>query len=126
MILAAHSGIRYLALLLGIAVIGYAVYGLVTKRDFDGTMRKLGGFFALSMHLNLLVGVGLLFTGQFYPQLAGHIFMMVFAAVAAQIVPSVMKRRPMDERTYAPYVVSTVVALGLVWGGLAAIGRGIV
>ncbi|MGD2070168.1 MAG: hypothetical protein PVI57_15950 [Gemmatimonadota bacterium] len=126
MILAVHSGLRYLILLLGLAVLAYAVYGLVAKRDFDETMRKLGGFFAISMHLNLLVGVGVLFTGQFYPQLAGHIFMMVFAAAAAQIVPSVMKKRPMEERTYAPYVVSTVIAIGLVWGGLAAIQHGIV
>lgn len=126
MILHLHSGIRYLVLLAGIAVLAYAVYGLVTKRDFDQTMRKLGGIFAGLFHLNILVGLGLLFTRTFYPQLAGHILTMVFAAVVAQIVPSVMRRRPMEERTYGPYIVSTLVALGLLVAGLLAIGRSVV
>ena len=125
-LLHAHSGIRYLILVAAVAVVGYALYGMVGGREFDERMRKLGGIFAGLMHLNILVGVGLLFVGRFYPQLAGHVFMMVFAAVAAQIVPSVMRRRPMEERTFAPYIVSTIVSLGLLWAGLAAIGRGMV
>jgi hypothetical protein len=126
MLLALHSGLRYLFLMVGAAAVGYAVYGAATKRPFDETMRKLGGFFALSLHANLLVGVGILFTGQFYPGLAGHILMMAFAAVVAQTVPSVMRRRPMEERTYLPYVVSTVLAVAIVWAGLLAIGRQLV
>ena len=119
----AHSGLRYLVLLAGILVIGYALYGAFTRRDYDKTMRILGGVFAGSTHLNVLLGLALLFTGRFYPQLMGHIFMMIFAAVAAQIVPSVMKRRPMEERSYLPHAIGAVVALGLIVGGLMAIGR---
>ena len=126
MMLGLHSALRYALLLLGVAAIGYALYGTATKRPFDEIMRRLGGWFAMVLHLNILVGVALLFTGQFYPQLGGHVLMMVFAAVVAQIVPSVMRRRPEEERSYMPYVVSTVVALGLVWAGLLAIGRPLV
>ena len=126
MILGLHSLLRYVALLLGAAVIGYAGWGLATRRDFDETMRVLGGVFALLLHLEILVGIGLLFTGSFYPQLAGHIIMMVFAAVVAQIVPSVMRRRPVEERSYGPYIVSTLAALGLVWAGLLALGQGLI
>jgi len=122
----AHSGVRYLVLLFGAAALLYAIFGVVSGRAYDARMRVLGGLFAGSLHLNVLLGLGLIFTGMFYSQLIGHIFMMVAAAVVGQIVPSVMKRRPMEERTYLPHVVNTLVAVGLVVGGIMAIGRPIV
>lgn len=120
----AHSGIRYLVLLAGFLAIGYAVYGLATRRPYDQTMRKLGGAFAGLLHLQVLLGVGVLFTGRFYPALGGHILLMVFAAVVAQVVPSVMRRRPMEERTYAPHLIGTLVALALIVAGILAIPGG--
>ncbi|MDT8368753.1 MAG: hypothetical protein RQ745_06070 [Longimicrobiales bacterium] len=119
----AHSGIRYLVLLFGLLTLLYAIYGVVTNRDHDKPMRILSGLFAGSLQLNVLLGLGLIFTGTFYPALIGHIFMMVAAAVVAQIVPSVMRRRPPEARTFLPYVVNTLVALGLVAGGIVSIGR---
>lgn len=119
----AHSGIRYLVVLFGVATIVYAIYGAVTAKPYDRRMRVVAGLFAGSMHVNILLGLGLIMTGRFYPQLAGHIFMMIFAAVAAQIVPSVMRRRAEEERSYLPHAVSAIVAFGLLWGGVNAIGR---
>jgi len=123
MLLYAHSGIRYLVLLLGAATLLYAMYGVATNRDYDRRMRVLAGLFAGSVHLNVLLGLGLIFMGTFYPALIGHVFMMIGAAVVAQLVPSVMKRRPMEERTFLPHVINSLVALGLVVGGITAIGR---
>lgn len=119
----AHSGIRYLVLLFGAATLLYAIFGMVSGRPYDKKMRVTAGLFAGSLHLNVLLGFGLIFMGSFYPALIGHIFMMVAAAVVAQIVPSVMKRRPMEERTFLPHIVNTLVAIALVVGGLMAIGR---
>jgi hypothetical protein len=117
-----HSGIRYLALLLGILALGYALYGVATGRPYDQRMRKLAGFFAVTFHVNILVGVALLFTRTgFYPQLGTHILTMVAAGVVAQIVPSVMRRRPMEERTYMPHVVNVAAALGLLILGILSI-----
>lgn len=123
-----HSGIRYLVLLLGILAMGYALYGVATGRPYDERMRKLGGYFSVLLQINVLVGVALLFTNTgFYPQLGTHVILMVGAAVVAQIVPSVMRRRPMEERTYMPHVVNVVAALALVVFGILAIpGAGIV
>lgn len=118
-----HSGIRYLVLLLGVATLLYAMFGVATGRPYDRRMRVISVLFAGSLHLNVLVGLGLIFMGTFYPALIGHIFMMVGAAVVAQIVPSVMRRRVEEERTYLPHVVNTLVALALVVGGIMAIGR---
>lgn len=120
-LLHAHSGIRYLVVLLGIAVVVYGLMGAFGKKPYDNRMRVLGGLFAMFMHLNILLGLALLFTRPFAPYLVGHIVLMIFAAVAGQVVPSVMRRRPMEERTYMPHVVGGVVALGLVVAGLMAI-----
>lgn len=120
----AHSGIRYLVLLAGFMAVGYAVYGLVTRRPYDQVMRKLGGAFAGLLHLQVLLGIGVLFTGRFYPALGGHILLMVFAAVVAQVVPSVMRRRPMEDRTYAPHLIGTLAALALIVAGILAMPGG--
>lgn len=126
MLFEAHSGIRYLVLLAGLAVILYAVWGMVTGRAYDRRMRVLSAVFTGLIDLMILLGVGLLFTGMFYPQLGGHIVMMVLAAAVAHVVHGVMKRRPPEEQSYAPHLVGAVVALGLIVAGIMAIGRPVV
>lgn len=119
----AHSGVRYLLLLAGVLAVAYALFGLATGRRWDRGMGILAASFAGLLHLQILLGVVLIFTRGFYPALIGHITMMVFAAAVAQVTSSVMKRRPEEERGYTPYLVSTAVALALVVGGIMAIGR---
>ena len=126
MLLYAHSGLRYLVLLAGVLVIGYASYGLAAKRQYDKTMRILAAAFTGLIDLTVMLGLANLFSGSFYPQLGGHIAMMVLAAVVAHVVSVVMKRRPEAERTYAPHIVGTLVVLGLITAGIMAIGRPLV
>ena len=122
MLLYAHSGIRYMVILAGLVVVAYALMGVVGRRPYDPRMRVISGVFAMFLHLNVLLGLALLFTRPFAPYLIGHISLMVFAAVAAQIVPSVMRRRPIEERTWLPHLISGVVSLGLIVAALMAIG----
>ncbi len=119
----AHSGVRYLVLLAGVLALGYALYGAATKRPYDRTMFILARVFAGMTHLQLVLGVALLFAGRFYSALIGHIMMMVFAAVAATVVPAVMRRREPAARSYLPHVVATLIALVLMVFGILAIGR---
>jgi hypothetical protein len=126
MLLHAHSGFRYLVLLMGLIVIAYSAYGLVTKRPYEKRMRVLSAAFTGVIDLTVVLGFANIFTGSFYPQLGGHIFMMVLAAAVAHVVHGVMKRRPDDQRSYGPHLVGTVVALGMVVAGIMAIGRPIV
>jgi hypothetical protein len=125
MLLHAHSGLRFLILLAGLATLIYAVAGLIVNSPYKKPMRVLAQVFAGSLHLQVLLGFALLFSDRFYPALIGHIFLMFLAAVVAQVVPSIMRRRKDEERTYLPHVISTVVALGLIWSGIASIGRGL-
>lgn len=123
MLIHAHSGIRYLVLAAALWTIGYAAFGLITRRQYDKGMRISSAVFTGIVDLNVLIGVGLLLTRPFYSQLAGHIATMVLAAVVAHVVPLALRRRPVAERTYAPHLVGTVVVLGLVVMGIMAIGR---
>jgi len=119
----AHSGFRYVVLALGLAVIAYAVHGIVTRRPFDRTMRRLGELFVASIYLQIFLGVALLFSGRFATGVAGHVLTTAFAAAVAQVVPSVMRRRPPERRTWTPYVVGTLVSLTLLAAGVLVLGR---
>lgn len=124
-LLHAHSGLRYLVLLFGVLALGYALWGMVSKRPYDKGMRVLGTSFAGLLHLQVLLGFFLLVSGVFQPMLIGHIFLMLVAAVVAQVPVSVMRRRPVEKRSYAPHAVTTLLALGLIWFGVLSIGRGV-
>lgn len=126
MLLHAHSGLRYLVLLMGIVVIAYAAYGLATQAEYGKRMRVLSAIFTGVIDLTVLLGIIMLFTGMFYPQLAGHISMMILAAVIAHVVHGVMKRRPPDAQTFTPHVVGTLIVLACIVAGIMAIGRPIV
>ena len=126
MILNAHSGFRYLVILAGLIVIGYAAFGMVTGRPDDKTMRITSAVFTGLVDVTVLLGVVTLLSGTFYPALVGHITMMVLATIIAHVVSVVVKRRPEEERTYAPHLVGTLVVLGLIAAGIMAIGRPLV
>jgi hypothetical protein len=124
-LLHAHSGLRYVVLLAGLFALAYALYILFTGKPYDRVVRSSSAAFAGLLHLQVLLGFVLIVSGRFYPALIGHIFMMLFAAVVAQVPLSVMRRRPPEKRTVLPHVIAILVALGLVWGGVLAIGRGL-
>ena len=120
-LLNAHSGLRYLILLGGVLTVLYAVYGVVSGRAYDKAVRILATSFAGTIHLQILLGLALLLSGRFPPALTGHIFMMVFAAVSAQIPVSVMRRRPEEAKSYLPHGVGALVALAIIAAGILAI-----
>ena len=126
MLLQAHSGFRYLVLLMGIVVIAYAAYGLATKAEYGKQMRVLSAIFTCVLDLTVALGLIMLFTGMFYPQLGGHIVMMILAAVIAHVVHGVMKRRPPEAQTFTPHIVGTLIVLACIVAGIMAIGRPIV
>ncbi len=128
-LLHAHSGLRYLVLLAGVLALAYAVYGWATNRNYDRGMRITGASFAGLLHLQVLLGFVILVSGRLAAgigaALIGHLVAMLLAAVAAQLPLSVMRRRPQEERAYLPHVVGILAAFGLIWLGVASIGRGL-
>jgi len=126
MLLQIHSIIRYVVLAAGVLALVYALVGVVARRPYDRAMRILSSVFVGSLDVQILLGIGVIFTRSFYPALIGHITMMIFAAAVVHVTSAVMRRRPPEEKTYMPHLVSILVSLGLIAAGILAIGRGIV
>jgi len=122
----AHSGLRYLVLLAGVLTVLYALYGVATKASYDRKIRILSSSFAGLIHLQILLGMALIFSGRFQPAVAGHLVMMIFAAAAGQIPVSVMRRRPEEDKTYLSHGVWALVSLGAIVAGIMAIGRPVI
>ena len=119
----AHSGLRYLVLLVGLVALAYFVWGLATRRAAGRGVRALGAAFVGLLDLQVLLGLVMLVLGRYYPQLIGHIVMMVLAAVTAQVSMSVNRRRP--QPGFVLPLAGVVLALVFIIGGIMAIGRGV-
>ena len=120
----AHSGLRYLVLLVGIVAALVFVYGLVARRPVPAA-RGLTAAFTGLLDLQILLGVALVIGGVFYGALIGHLATMLVAAVVAH-GSSVMARRATDERRALTIRLLGVVAtLLLIAVGITAIGRGV-
>ena len=119
-----HSSFRYLFVLAAVATMVYAAYGLATKRSYDQTIRTFSIVMMLSLDFTSFLGLGVIFSSRVrYPGLGPHIATMIFAMIVVHVVSSVMRKRAPEERTYGPHLVSALVALGLVWVGIAALGK---
>lgn len=121
MLLLIHHSFRYLIALSGLAVIAYAMYGVVKKRPHDKVMKNLAITFRSFMDLGIFTGLVLVMTESgFRSDLGVHVILMLLGTAVSHIVPAVMRRRRQDERTLMPYAVATAIALVLVvLGGLA-------
>jgi hypothetical protein len=119
----AHSGLRFLVLLLGVLVVVASAYGWAATRPSDRGMRILGASFAGTLDLQAVIGIILLVTGLYYPALIGHIAMMLMAALLAHIGMVVARRAAEPRRAHMVRLLTALFALLLVAGGIAAIGR---
>ena len=122
----AHSGLRYLVLLVGLIAFLYTIVAAVRGRAWDSTGRGLLMAFTGLLDLQLLLGLVLVFVWEFYPALWGHITMMVLAVAVAHITSIVNRRRPPERRTHTTAALGTAGSLILIVGGIMAIGRTLV
>jgi hypothetical protein len=119
----AHSGLRYLVLLAGLASFLYSIIAAVTARPWDRGGRVLLTTFIGLLDLQVLLGLVLVFIWPFYPALWGHIVMMVLAAAAAHFTGIMNRRRPPEHRRHLTAALGVAGAVILVVGGITAIGR---
>ena len=94
MIFYAHSGLRYLVLLAGVAALVYLAAGLARGKPFDKAAGALTGAYVGLMDLQVLLGVILWLMIPGYPALMGHIVMMLAAVTAGHMANIVNKRAP--------------------------------
>lgn len=118
-----HSLTRYVVLALALAAAVKFVLGLARKGAPGKADRALGSAFAGLLDLQVTLGLAMVVLGTWYPALAGHVALMVLAAVVAHAAPAVNKRRA--QPGYGLPLAGVFGALLLIAGGLMAIGRGL-
>lgn len=120
-LLHAHSGLRYVVLLLALAFLAVCIAGLVQKTPFSRQGRILGSAFLGLFHLQVVLGLVMVALGIYYPALIGHLVLMLAAAVVGQVLVSLNRRRA--EPGWQLPLAAVVSMLLLVTGGTFAIGR---
>ena len=121
----AHSGLRYLILLIGVAALINSALALRSERPSNSSDRVLMAAFSGLLDLQLLLGVGLVVSGLLYPALIGHIVMMVLAAVVAHGCAVLARKNTDPRRGHAMRLAGVLGALVLIVGGIMAIGRSV-
>ncbi|MGH7482791.1 MAG: hypothetical protein ACRELV_11600 [Longimicrobiales bacterium] len=122
---AAHSGLRYLVLLVAILVVAHALIQLARKRPYDATSARLLRGYVGVLDVQVLLGLALLFLRPFYPALLGHIGMMAGAAIAAHFTSVRLRRMEPETRSHGRQLAGVALSLALILAGIMAIGRGI-
>ncbi|MET0397634.1 MAG: hypothetical protein ABW277_12465 [Longimicrobiaceae bacterium] len=121
----AHSGLRYLVLLVGLLAVLYLAFGLLTRRAFDGPARGLAAAFTGLLDLQMVFGILLLFFRPFYPALIGHVVTMLLAIAAAHGFSVAARKAADPRRRYGLALTGVALALLLIAGGIMSIGRGV-
>lgn len=116
-----HSVLRFVVLLTGITMIAMCFAGLMQKLPFTKPARIVGSIFAGTLHLQVLLGIGLALGGLWMKRDIGHVVMMLAAAVLAQVMLS--KNRRSAQPNWVRPLIGVGGGLALIFGGIFAIGR---
>ena len=122
-LLHAHSGLRFFILLVALLNVVVLTLGLFRNKPFGRPHRALGAVFVGCMHLQVLLGIATVMMGMYYPALIGHIVMMSVATVVAQVCMTFNRRKPVPGLMLP--LVGVLGAVALMFGGVMAIGRGL-
>jgi hypothetical protein len=101
--------------------IAYPLHGMIRKRPYARPMWTIAGLFAAALHIQVLSGFMLIFSGRWGllgENIGLHMVVTIPAAVVAQTVYSMMRRRPREDRSYAHHLVGGAVAMGLIFLGI--------
>lgn len=117
----AHSGLRYLVLLVGLVGFAIAVRGQLTKAPVPKLARVLGSIYSGLFDLQVLLGLIMVGMGRWYPMLAGHLVIMLLGLVAAHVL--FVRARKAQTPSWHLHVFAYGLSLGCVLGGVLALGR---
>jgi hypothetical protein len=122
MLYMAHSGLRYLVLLLGIVSVVVLLYSVLAKKPVPAA-RGLAMGYTGALHLQVLLGIALIIAGVWYGALMGHIVMMLLAVIAAQGSAILAKQTEDPVRANRARLYGIIASMGLIFYGIVAIGR---
>ena len=117
----AHSGLRYLVLLVAVVVIALLFAGWSSRRAYGRQARVGMAVFTGLLDLQLLLGIVLVAMGTWYGALMGHLVMMFLAVLAAHGLSAYARGQADPRRAHAISLAGVVLALLLIIGGLMSI-----
>ncbi|MEO7522216.1 MAG: hypothetical protein ABIW79_10395 [Gemmatimonas sp.] len=120
----AHSGLRYLVLLAGLAAIIALAIDLSNKRQ-SSMARGIAAAFTGLLDVQLLLGIALVIGGVYYGALMGHLMMMILAVAAAHATSILAKREADAKKATIARLAGVIAALVLIVVGITAIGRNV-
>jgi hypothetical protein len=82
--------------------------------------------FTVALDIQVLLGIVTLITGRFYPQLMGHLVMMIAALAVAHLGSARLKKAPVEARTSGQLLAASLIPLLLIIAGILAIQRPII
>lgn len=121
----AHSGLRYLVVLLILLVLLASAWGYFGKRPVSRADRVLMSLLAATITVQALLGIGLLATGIWYGALGGHLLLMLIAVGVAHAAAARARRAPDAHRAHLTRLIGAALILVLVFAGVQSIGRGL-
>lgn len=120
----AHSGLRYLVLLVALTALIALAYSLAAGRAVR-VAHALAAAFAGLLDLQILLGIGLVLGGIFPDAVVGHLVMMVLAAVATHAASLIAQRASNERRALSIRLGGVALAVVLIVSGIMVIGRSV-
>ena len=119
----AHSGIRWLVVLVTVVALVVVIVGWLQKRDFESFARRFMTVFSSLVGLQWLAGIILIIVmGTYTSYQIEHAVTMTLAVVAAHMYLP-FKRRP-DSTRYVVSLIVILVTLAIVYVGVARLPQG--
>src|SRR5690625_2109272 len=122
MVFHAHSGVRYLVLLVGIVALVAFLYGQITRKPV-GPGKGIMAAFVGVLDLQLLLGLVLVFLMPFYGALIGHLVLMIAAVALAHASASIARNTPDAPSAISIRLLGVLVPPVLLVGRLMSVGR---
>jgi cytochrome c-type biogenesis protein CcmH/NrfG len=119
----AHSGLRWLVVLITVVALAWLIIGLVSKRPYDKNTHRVMVTFSSLIGVQWLLGIILfLVLGLDVGFRWEHAVTMTLALIAAHLYMPFKRRE--DQRRYIAGIVVILVTLALVYVGVARLPQG--
>ncbi len=118
----AHSGLRYLIILVALVAVVVMTKGLISNKPVKRAA-SLSVTFTILVDLQFMLGLGLFLGGISYDALFGHMMLMLAAAVVANAALVLASQRRTARSTLIIRLSGIVFTMLLIVVGIMAIGR---
>ena len=135
-----HSGLRWLLLIIAFGSIGYAINGLISKREVDDIDDRLNKFTVIFAHIQLVIGLILYFLTHRYENIemsnqvsrfwgVEHLAGMIVGIALITVGRALYKRRKSDAEKFKATVIyfslgMLIILATIPWPFREALGRG--